>query len=575
MKLITFTLGLALIAVASLVLQAVPGFLDEITRTGFAQAFNRLIAGAAPLLILVEAVLLHAILALPAKVLRTLFGAPIQKLRYIETPLPVIAFLFWLQIGWFYDAFWPGAVLGFAFAVTMAVYFAALRLLDLEAQRLGTNESVWKHAKGGADFALAKKSIYILRVGVAFFSLMVAGQTIFNGMRESLLYIPLGTAAVFCLVLALGGVAIGYASWRAVNNRLQQAKIVDSTLATTQINTSGITVGHYICDPKAKVYGNSTALVTKLKKEGVDLAVIARETKAIAPITKAGPASISFVQTMQELDHYAADGLRTILYVNDAVKNGHFTRFSQYNHVLVAHGGVLKEAMLPQNFELYDWIVAPNTDVARTWIKNSSAAIGDKIVVAGGSSGAINCQHGRISTEPTVGIFVQPSDFGDDSFGVVDQILAILDCLKVMEDVHVTITYSSEAGAKAASLYRLARVIAAWRADPKLSRRLTENIGNFAFAANSCEIFCTHGTNAYDALIEAQKPLIWLGMGAAPAGYYDLEDPAYTLGRIRVSDPLAATRLSLRGAEIPVYPTLGAFIQNLNTPEAVKGGKND
>ncbi|QCO55819.1 hypothetical protein EOK75_08730 [Pseudorhodobacter turbinis] len=578
MKLIIFTLSLAILAVASLILQALPSAFDSMIQMSLTEVSSRSLAFLAQygvaVLIVVEAILLHTLLALPAKVLRTLFGAPIEKLRYIEAPLPIVAFLFWLQIGWFYGVLLAGSMMGLVFALTVALHFAALRLLDLEAQRLSVNEEVWQHAKGGTDLTLAKKSIYSLRVGVAAFSLMVACQTVLQLGRDSLFYIPLSTATIFCLVLAVGGAVIGYASWRKLNSRLTDTKTVVSTLATAKINASGITVAHYISDPKAKAYGSSTALVTKLKKEGVALAVFAREAKAVAPITKAAPDVISFVPTIMDMSSYTAEGLRTFLYVNDAIRNGHATRFQQYNHVLIASGPILNATKLPQSFQIYDWIVAPSTDLARTWIKSSSAGVREKIVVAGAAARTINCQHGHISTEPTVGIFVQPSAFGDDSFGVIGQTLELLNSLKTMDDVHVTITYSSEAGAKSASLYRLARAISAWKADKGLSRRLTENIGNFAFAANSCEIFCTHSINAYDALIEAQKPLVWLGSGVAPAGYYDLEGPAAMLGRIRSGDPLAETRLSLRGTAIPVYATLGAFIQSLDTPEAVKGDQN-
>ena len=64
----------------------------------------------------------------------------------------------------------------------------------------------------------------------------------------------------------------------------------------------------------------------------------------------------------------AQPDVRAVFYTHDGMKNGHFTRFTQFSHVLDAKTGALSRTdSLPQSVSMYDYVIAPSPSVAMAW----------------------------------------------------------------------------------------------------------------------------------------------------------------------------------------------------------------
>lgn len=90
---------------------------------------------------------------------------------------------------------------------------------------------------------------------------------------------------------------------------------------------------------------------------GIPFFVMARTQASFKQAVKAAKGTpVILVRTLGEIENYLVDSIRTVFYVNNAAKNAHMVRFSQFTHVQLLHGDSEKKTSYNPVSNMFDYL---------------------------------------------------------------------------------------------------------------------------------------------------------------------------------------------------------------------------
>ena len=91
-----------------------------------------------------------------------------------------------------------------------------------------------------------------------------------------------------------------------------------------------------------------------LKRIGVPFAVIVRTTNQLRALSRVVDVPVVYCSSMKDVDRTVFDSVRTVFFVNTALRNAHYLRFNHLRCVQLNHGDSDKPASASRQFRAYD-----------------------------------------------------------------------------------------------------------------------------------------------------------------------------------------------------------------------------
>ena len=436
--------------------------------------------------------------------------------RYPEIPTPFIIWAAWGVGGAKTGQTGMMVLVGAGVAVCLGLAYAAIRVVDALTARAKMQALANPTMNLAPLRTKGARSIYMLRV------LLVVGSGI-----AVIASVALGASTqavlLLCMSCAGGAVVIAFvvviqSTWIA---KLGAADAARQVKISQQVDPACVAV-HYSQPAKSKHLAPKE-LCTMLRLEGLKTAVILRETNVQKAFEAAEADYVWPAPTIGHLDAYALDTIRAVFYTNDAIKNGHFTRFNQLTHVLVAKAnGLATAATLPSGLAIYDAVVAPNLLTAEKWRVSANPEIAQRIVTVGKLS--INAMLlpaiRRCPDNPIISVHIRPESLEKETFGILmDGLLAVFADVSASPALALTLSYTQEKPSRFLDLIvtEFTRQAAAVNnANPDEPKRIFIREGRPEPFHNAADVLIATNSDDVAQMVASQKIVLWLGQGTPP-----------------------------------------------------------
>ncbi|MBE9640519.1 hypothetical protein [Salipiger mangrovisoli] len=346
------------------------------------------------------ALLLHAPGVLTVRRQRLHFRAPAFLKRLDEAPVPPLVCLAWIIAGLVTSAEGAGFFTGLLYGSLLALGYAMVRAVPVAARRMTTAAEGVPLDEMQMLFARAQTGHYLLRVATAVISFsMLAMALLGTG-------VPVAIHVATTLVLLVAHLGLAAAAVSTALGLAKAARRTHSFRIQHEVAAAGLMSWIYVSGTAEGYLKRCLGLQRSLAGEGHRAGFLLRDAQARKTVSEGRTALIHCARTLGSLDHFvhAGSGVKTAFYLDDAVRNGHFTRFPEFDHILVASEAMTRAERMPRNFAMYDLVVMPSRAAAQRWRLASDPDLAARIVtVAGGSQaqppGSLHVHCGRETPE--------------------------------------------------------------------------------------------------------------------------------------------------------------------------------
>jgi len=535
--------------------------------------------------VILLSVLSHAPAFLPVAKQNALFGKPDGMLgHYPEAIIPVIVLASWLTISLLGNGQFVPVASGVVTAIGLGACYGAVRVIvafSAKSARLSTHVPDFS-AKVLRD--IGTRGIYLMRVLLAAASLWALIAYHLTG--DEAIWLPVVSVAIICVVAVLALFSIHIESTLS-----RRAAGTASQALAAQLFSAPSDVALYYSGPAASKHTAPAQLAKRLASESILPVIIVREDGARKVLAKVPHRHLWMCSTIDTLDAAAQPGLRAVFYVNDAVKNGHFVRFNDFFHILMATGALAAKDSLPRSCTMYDVIIAPDMAKAELWRAAASPELARRIVTVGGVRAAASeyaAAHAYPSACPLLTLHLgvwasKPNAHETELQELRHMLLRLIDAVSVSGLARLEIWFPLPAnGAGSAvlrSLHRDAELAISSSitydedgfAEPSL---VTLKSGTPSAAANAADFPIATSASDLKALRGTGKPLLWFDPAPAPEGIRTIEKTAGNFSAaLQATWQECNTSAKLSGAdpkEQGHYSDLRALVKKLTLP-AVSG----
>ncbi len=328
------------------------------------------------LLVSAQVIIFHSIAILKLNQVKKILGPKLLlEIKYAEIVFPLLPLVLWLYFYFIFTVSITTFVCGVILSINVGLAALCNRVLRIIGQKFRKVTVCYEKTGAAKLLTFASRIFYRLRlanVALSFFAAICVGLGYGDSLPKTIILVPLGfffyiAVAMLVLVAELRQL-IGFST-------LISKRYIAIAIAEAEADTA-----IYVSDPRATKFLAPVKMVKALINEGIAITAIMRDAKGVDAMNSSGANPIFFAPTIRSLDLFARPYLKNIFYINDSIKNGHFIRFSQYNHIIVPTGKLLGVKQLPKCIEMYDIVVAPNRDKAMEWSSNLSRNSKVKIV---------------------------------------------------------------------------------------------------------------------------------------------------------------------------------------------------
>ena len=488
-----------------------------------------------PLILLIF--LSHAPALLPVSKQNALLGKPNGMLgRYPEAIIPVIVLVSWVTVGLLGNGQFAPVVSGIAAVIALGTCYAAVRMIDAFSKKSAQITTHLPNFSATALRDIGTRSVYLIRVLLTAASFWELLEYLLTG--QSTTWLAILSVATICVVALLALFSI-----RIERTISQLAASTASQDLAAQLLSKPSDVALYYSGPANSKHTAPAKLAARLGNEGILPVIILREAGAKKILSQAPNSHVWICPKIDTLDAAAQPGLRAVFYINDAIKNGHFVRFKDFSHILLATGELATKHSLPRSCAMYDVIIAPNPAKAELWRTAASPDLAGRIVTVG-KVGATASDYTAATAYPSAYpvLTLHLGDWGrnPDADDVKLQefrnmLLHLIETVMASGLARLEIWFPLPAsGAASASLRLLHR-----DADMAIRSGLTydgEGIvepslvtlktGMPVTAANSADFLIATSASDLNALRGTGKPLLWFDPAPAPDGITTIEKTA-------------------------------------------------
>lgn len=488
-----------------------------------------------PAFVMVFALLAHGPAFLTVAQQNNLLGKPTGVIgRYPEALVPVLVLASWMMAGLAGQmgvGVFAGGVIA---AIALVVCYAAVRLVVATSAKTAGLSS---HVPGFSSAPLGRvgaQGIYAMRIlaaAASLYALVVAVRT---------------DAVPVWLVLALlviGGAA-ALLGWFAITAEREVARRAASTATQALsglLRAEPSEVAVYYSGPATSKHTAPVKLAGQLAEEGMPPVIIAREGGARKALVKAPHRHLWVLGTIDTLDAAAYRPLRVVFYVNDAAKNGHFIRFNEFAHVLVATGSIAAGPSLPRSCAMYDMIVAPSAAKADLWRTAAGPELVQRIVTLGpqkASSDGYKMAQTYPPACPVLSLYLgAPPLAGEtpDLAPFLEMVPRLIAAANARASARLEIWFPAPAQGTSDPMLRLLHrdvemaIEASLEYDEEgnaLTPLVSQHTGTPQAAANAADFPVLIGQSDLEALRGTGKPLLWFDPAEAPEGVQRLGESA-------------------------------------------------
>lgn len=294
----------------------------------------------------------------------------------IEILLPVLIWTVWVLIGFATHQTWKGGFIGGLIAAGVGGGYASVWLSAKWAGLQLAHAAPHPNPKIAPLRAITMRYCYVLRViGVAMS--LVAAFLIALGIFDVSGWMAACVALSGAAAMALAGIAMG----TFANQAKDAQSTASAALTALEKTTFACDVMLYCSDRTTAKHIRMKSINSGLKDEGLRTVIVAREQAAVARLKKFGADRVWNIPYVGGLDAAARPDLRAVFYSHDGLKNGHFTRFQQFAHILDAKSGALSTAeTLSPALSMYNYIIAPSVETAIKWRASLSDGEAQKVL---------------------------------------------------------------------------------------------------------------------------------------------------------------------------------------------------
>ncbi len=494
---------------------------------------------------------IHVPAFLTVKTQRAVFGSSTLG-PYPEAPVPFLVLANWILIGGLTGNINTYLLTGLAVAIGLGICYAAVRIVAFATTKAVALVSHLPAFDKSTLVMIGNRTIYTLRVGICAVSLVTSSAVLINERGPGLTW-------MLALLAAFGAIAIAIATWKGTKEFCDRLRATAAAQIANSLTQNAVTTLLYYSQTKPSSIA-PMELIERLSSEGVELAVVAREGAARGVLAKSQAHSVWFAPTIATLDAFALQGIKAVFYVNDAMKNGHFIRYNQYHHILVASDALAKAMILPHNIAMYDAVVAPNAKVAALWRASPPSSLRTRIFTVSSIEDKVYLPaYATVPVCPRIAVYVGPDDAtGSTPPHLATTIPALIDAALDCDNLHLDLVFPKTGDGLSHALQSRE----ASRADMGGLRQLT---GSAVMAANIADIIAVTSATDLSVLRATNKPLIWIGDGPAPSGLYafNAEHMNQTLSAISNKTPSKPNKIAdtnISQTHFNDYPALLAYL---------------
>ena len=469
----------------------------------------------------------------PVRLSDKLLGPTLAVKKYPEIVPCASILIGWIIVGAIFQQAWIGLFIGSGTVIGIGLGYRSVRTYSI-ASKILDRRAAPNPTPGLAHLhRVVLRYTYVLRAFAVAISLVaVLFAAVFGGVFTVW---PM-VIAIMCGLAAVAFSAVGF-----ILSQRQAAgaqRTAGAGLANLEKAGGLADVLIYCSDKPNAKHLRIKDLTASLKEENIKTAVIVREPEAVPKVKKFGANYVWSVPYLAGTDAVARPDARAVFYTHDGVNNGHFTRFSQYAHVLDATTGSLAKAEnLSAGLDMYDYVIAPTPDVADTWRSPLPHNEASKIITLGlkpltpfydrgldmfaGNVALclppVKTTYEQVPPKIMAGIANLVARYrrsGENILGEVDP--------ETGEQLPVDLTQTSKlflsvATSKTSTLTPWHRTILALQTDKSLPL-VNHHIGAPTTIWNKADIIVATTLNQVGELRGTGKRLLWLGEGDAPEG---------------------------------------------------------
>lgn len=436
--------------------------------------------------------------------------------RYPEIPIPFLIWATWGVGGVKNGQAGVMVLVGVSVALCLGVAYTAVRVVDALTERAkaaaiaNPSMNLTPIRDNGARFIYLLRVTLVVGSGVAIFSSGALGAT-----TSTVLFLCVscaGGAAVVAFVVALQLKEIAKSGAADARRQVEISQQVDPASV----------VVHY-SQPLSSKHLAPKKLCKTLRSEGLKTALILREADVQQGFEPSVADYVWPAPAIAHLDAYALDTISAVFYTNDAIKNGHFTRFNQFIHVLVSEKGRLAtSATLPPSLAIYDAVVAPNHSIAEKWRTSASPEMAQRVVTVEALSvnATLSPAIRRCPDKPSISVHIRSESLEKETFGLfMDDLLAVFKNIPVSSALNLTLSYTLDQPSYLLDLLvmectRQAAIIN--RVKPDEQKRIFICKGKPESFHNAADVLIATCLTEVTQLLATQKLVLWLGQGASP-----------------------------------------------------------
>jgi hypothetical protein len=150
------------------------------------------------------------------------------------------------------------------------------------------------------------------------------------------------------LVAVCAQVILGVAVFRGNRRRRRALDAVFTALEALR------PVFYLMWDAPSEGHSQVTLWLPYLKRVGLPFAVITRTAAQLEALRDRVDVPVVFCSSSAQIERTIVPSLRAVFYVNTALRNAHFLRFSQLRHIQLNHGDSDKPASASKQFRAFD-----------------------------------------------------------------------------------------------------------------------------------------------------------------------------------------------------------------------------
>ena len=544
---VAYTLIIAVLALGSL-------SLSEKIEIRFSALFREC---ASIILLICTTFLIHVPALFPVAKIRQILGRQLP----VETFFPIGIFALWSLVGVIMGGgIWRYALIGAMFGLGSGLGFWALKVNVKALAQIALKAA--PNPQPGLEplKVVLMRSVYSLRTIVVALSLGTA--TVHLGFALPVF----GSAAALALLTGFACVWLSAFGNKQIHKCALIAQQDAGRMLERQEKASGIAeVLLYVSDKPNSEHARIETLSSRLSREGVRFAIVAREAVHAPRLRQFGANYVWLAPYIACLDATARPNAQAVFYTNDGIKNGHFTRFGHLCHILDATTGTLaKSDTLSEALNMYDYIIAPAPDVAVKWRTYLPLERAQKVITLNLNPLTPLAAQAVLSSHTDMAL-VLPAPKSDNDYPSAEEIYRINTLVarftapsvatqtlgEVTDDAkshsdrgHLHIGIATTETGPLTPWHRTLEALGTNNANARITVRFERQEKTW----NRAEIILAQTHSQVTELRATAKPILWVGTGTAPIGTCTVDlmhrDPLFAAANLRPKpDPLHFTTL--------------------------------